>query len=169
MEATSLDGGLDADKAAAPGVRDVYAATDTEKVYVCFTAGTWTEVPASLNIVTHSEPAKALDTEYQNTTDKIKLVVVTVLLEIVTSDNNTLDGIAQASLSIGAVSGALGVASTTRLRCKDVSIVGAGDLMSIRGVVSAFVPKDWYYEVVTAVVGDGQAVTLEEWHEYDLH
>lgn len=36
--------GLDASKAASPASADIYVATDTSKVYVCFSAGTWTEV-----------------------------------------------------------------------------------------------------------------------------
>jgi len=36
--------GLDASKAASPSTNDVYIATDTKRVYVCFASGTWTPV-----------------------------------------------------------------------------------------------------------------------------
>jgi hypothetical protein len=36
--------GLDAAKAASPSTNDVYIATDTKRVYVCFASGTWTPV-----------------------------------------------------------------------------------------------------------------------------
>lgn len=42
--ATSITSGLDADKPAIPAIGDMYGATDTQKLYVCFTAGTWTKV-----------------------------------------------------------------------------------------------------------------------------
>lgn len=43
-EIAAIVGGLDAAKSAAPAVRDVYLATDTKKLYVCYTAGAWTDV-----------------------------------------------------------------------------------------------------------------------------
>jgi len=33
--------GLDADKSTSPSTGDIYVATDTNRVYVCFTAGFW--------------------------------------------------------------------------------------------------------------------------------
>lgn len=38
----SMIAGLDASKAAVPAVNDIYIATDTKRVYICFVAGTWT-------------------------------------------------------------------------------------------------------------------------------
>jgi len=43
-----LKSGLDASKPASPGVGDVYCATDTEKYYICYSAGTWTEVGSKI-------------------------------------------------------------------------------------------------------------------------
>lgn len=37
----SMIAGLDASKAAVPSVNDIYIATDTKRVYICFVAGTW--------------------------------------------------------------------------------------------------------------------------------
>lgn len=42
VEATSIQGGLDANKSATPVSKDVYAATDTNILYICFTDGAWT-------------------------------------------------------------------------------------------------------------------------------
>ncbi len=44
MRATSIQGGLDADKSASPVAEDVYLARDTGILYVCFTSGTWTNI-----------------------------------------------------------------------------------------------------------------------------
>lgn len=41
FSATSVTSGLDADKPASPKPGNQYLATDTEIVYICFTAGTW--------------------------------------------------------------------------------------------------------------------------------
>jgi len=43
-EIYALYGGLDAAKSAAPAAKDVYLATDTSKLYVCYTAGAWTDI-----------------------------------------------------------------------------------------------------------------------------
>lgn len=45
-KAINLTSGLDAAKAASPTVGDVYVATDTTIVYVCYAVGTWTNIGA---------------------------------------------------------------------------------------------------------------------------
>ena len=40
----TFTGGADASKAASPGANDLYIATDTGRVYACYTAGTWTDI-----------------------------------------------------------------------------------------------------------------------------
>ena len=40
---TNVSYGLDASKPASPNTGDIYAATDTEKLYVCYTTGVWTD------------------------------------------------------------------------------------------------------------------------------
>ncbi len=45
-EAAGLKGGLDANKSAAPVSRDIYLATDTHILYVCFTDGAWVNMNA---------------------------------------------------------------------------------------------------------------------------
>lgn len=44
LRATSIAGGIDADKSASPVAEDVYLARDTGILYVCFVSGTWTNV-----------------------------------------------------------------------------------------------------------------------------
>lgn len=48
VEATSFTYGLDAAKKAVPAVSEIYWATDTKKLYVCATTGTWTGLDASV-------------------------------------------------------------------------------------------------------------------------
>ncbi len=40
----SFAGGLDANKSSTPVSRDIYLATDTNKLYICFVGGTWTHL-----------------------------------------------------------------------------------------------------------------------------
>ncbi len=47
-EAVSFDGGLDANKPDDPVSRDIYLATDTHILYVCFTDGAWTGFDAAI-------------------------------------------------------------------------------------------------------------------------
>jgi len=47
-EAASFKGGLDANKPDSPVSRDIYFATDTQKLYVCVVDGTWTGFDASI-------------------------------------------------------------------------------------------------------------------------
>lgn len=47
-EAAHFKGGLDANKSATPVSRDIYLATDTHILYVCFVDGTWTGFDASI-------------------------------------------------------------------------------------------------------------------------
>ena len=49
VQATNIIYGLDAAKPAAPGQGDVWVATDTGKVYIAFTAGTWTDITGESN------------------------------------------------------------------------------------------------------------------------
>ena len=44
LRATSIQGGLDADKSASPVAEDVYLARDTGILYVCFVSGSWTNI-----------------------------------------------------------------------------------------------------------------------------
>jgi len=42
--AAKIKSGLDGNKAAVPGVGDIYVATDTGKIYICFVAASWTVI-----------------------------------------------------------------------------------------------------------------------------
>lgn len=50
VEAHSLKSGLDANKDASPNVGDVYVATDTSKLYVCFVVGAWTNIVGGVTV-----------------------------------------------------------------------------------------------------------------------
>lgn len=47
----AMGAGADASKAASPGANAIYIATDTGRVYVCYTAGTWTDITGLCAIV----------------------------------------------------------------------------------------------------------------------
>ena len=100
--------------------------------------------------VSWAEPARALDTEYQNGT-KMRLVVITC-----SYTSSTMDvlypkiGVASPPLTIVARAG--------------ITAYGAGTFEV--DIPAAFiVPPSWYYN---AVVGFGTP-TFREWHEWDLH
>lgn len=102
------------------------------------------DVDAKLDDVSHSEPTRALDTVYQNTTDKIKFVSVTIFV----SDE-------QANVLIGSSSSP----STVVAVLKDI------DSLNSYRTASFIVPVDWYYEIESTI---GTPIKIE-WHEWDLH
>lgn len=53
-----FNAGVDASKAASPSTNDVYIATDTKRVYVCYSSGTWTaiQVQAGLDASKNASP-----------------------------------------------------------------------------------------------------------------
>jgi len=53
--------GVDASKSGSPAVNEVYVATDTDKVYVCLTAGVWTSVGGSID---HGDLLGLLDDDH---------------------------------------------------------------------------------------------------------
>ena len=101
-------------------------------------------VEAKLDDVTWSEPARALDTIYQNTTGKILFVAAT--LSFGTSE--TIYGKIGSSSPPGTI----------------VAYIGAGSGSTSRGAVSFIVPINWYYKL-EIVAG---TPTLNEWHEWAL-
>lgn len=60
LKASSLQNGADAAKSAAPGVGDVYVATDTTITYFCFAAGAWTNISALYLLLTGGTLSGAL-------------------------------------------------------------------------------------------------------------
>ena len=187
LRATSIQGGLDADKSAGPVAEDVYLARDTGILYVCFVSGTWTNigilylllaggtmsgaiamgthkitgldapianadaarkvdvdtVDAKLDDVTVSQPTRALDTIYQNTTGKLKMVAIVA---------RTLGG-----GNVRVLNGSTSPPGTTVARSYN------GNAEPIYGTMTFRVPPSWYYELET-VAG---TPTITEWTEWD--
>ena len=104
-------------------------------------------VNAKLDDVTHSEPEAALDTEYQNTTGKIKLVTVSIWLGDTEEANALIDSSSPPSIIVAQV---------------DNTTVGADTVVVS---MTFIVPPSWYYMVEST----SGAPTLMDWHEWDLH
>lgn len=69
-----FDAGLDASKASVPSTNDMYIATDTKRVYVCFASGTWTAVQLSSG-ADASKQASPLAGELYVATDTGKIYI----------------------------------------------------------------------------------------------
>lgn len=102
-----------------------------------------------LDNVSSSEPSRVLDTVYQNTSGKIRLVSVGVSLS-----GGVNEGV---YLKIGASSPP---ATTIGMINRTASNTGNAQLMG-----SFIVPPSWYYKVETYQ----GTPTLQDWHEWDLH
>ena len=145
---TSIQHGLDADLSVAPSSGDAYVATDTKKVYICYVDGIWTDLLEALYDVSWSEPARAIDVIYQNTSEKIKVVSITVDI-----DKSLDEGI---QIQVGAASPPVTVVA----RLRDDSAAAGGVHMSATFIV----PVNYYYRAAT----DNATPFLDEWHEWDL-
>lgn len=111
--------------------------------------------------VSHSEPARALDTVYQNTSGKTRFVTVNV-------DGKAEDTIGKtqslAEVNIGSSSppGTL----VARIGIDGMTVTGGTLEISMRSACSFIVPPSWYYEVEKYV--EGVSLSLVDWHEWDL-
>lgn len=92
----------------------------------------------------HTEPTRAIDTIYQNTSGKLRLITVTV----------TCLNADYAYLEIG---------STTPPATK-VAQVGNTGAGRVDGSLSAIIPVNWYFRLVTSA----GTPNILEWHEWDL-
>lgn len=144
-DVTSIDSGLDAAKSASPGVGDIYLATDTARLYLCYTAGTWTGFDIRLNVVTQSQPVRALDTEYQAST---QIRVINVYIGTAPGEHATL------------YDGAASPPATEIARVYN----GAGNADDIAANIVAIIPPLYYYKITST----GGAPTLLKWTEWDL-
>jgi len=64
--------GRDADKSASPDAGDLYIATDTNKVYACFSSGTWTELVSGVGDMLKA----TYDTDESDVVDKAEDLVI---------------------------------------------------------------------------------------------
>lgn len=103
-------------------------------------------VDAKLDDVSVAQPARVIDTEYQNTSGK--LLLVTVVIACTSAE--------AASLDIGAAS----PPGTTVARSSAGTLSSGTD----RSTVMAIVPPSYYYKVVTV----NGTPAIAEWTEYTL-
>jgi len=68
--ATSIEHGPDANKAAVPDVGDVYQADDTERLYVCFSYGLWTDLFAEIRLLPKAFSSGPEGTVFYDSVDK---------------------------------------------------------------------------------------------------
>lgn len=192
LRATSIQGGLDADKSASPVAEDVYLARDTGILYVCFVSGAWTNigilylllaggtmsgaiamgtnkitgvgapvastdaarksevdtVSALLDNASVAQPARVIDTIYQNTGGKIRVVTVSLVI------------------SLGVTETAQAVIGSSSPPTTDAASVGhsSGATGADYGSMTFIVPPSWYYRVNSAT----GTPTIDNWIEYDL-
>ena len=115
---------------------------------------------------TRSEPARALDTNYQNTTGRPVMVVSSIEVET----GNTGSGIykyGKLDLLIGSSSPPTTNINTVTQGAQVYS-AGADYVLGTMTLVG-IVPDNYYYKILeTSDLGSGGAVTLKEWHEYQL-
>ena len=168
VEATAFRSGLDADKPASPAAGDIWLARDTDKLYVCLVAGAWTAYKHQLNEVTWSKPTRALDTIYQNTSGKIKYVSVSVLCWLQVAGTE-MSGESRVTAQMGASS-----PPTTEVarveRGPDLNITGTAIMRASSTLnLSFIVPINYYYRLVTYTTIHGQAPSIMDWCEWDLH
>lgn len=100
-------------------------------------------VDAKLDDVSHAEPTRALDTEYQNST-KIRVVSITI----------------EAGTGLDTPIAYIGSSSPAGTVVARVSV----DTSTPMGTMTFAVPPSYYYRVVST--GDE---SINEWHEWDLH
>jgi len=129
-------------------------------------AGSLDFVHDALDDVTGAEPTRALNTIYQNTSGKIRLVIIEVGYWLQTSDT-VLTGDSLGAAKIGSASPPTTVVATVGIYTYGITSATSG---IIRGNDAAtfIVPPGYYYKLETSISGDGQTPVLHDWYEWDL-
>ncbi len=156
--ASKINSGADANKAASPIAGDVYLATDTSLMYVCFVTGTWESFTIPLNSVSQTQPTRSFDVIYHHTGTKIKLVVVVVQFTL----GMTLN--AYGNVEIRCDTGV--TPSTPVARAKMVQ-QELGAAVTEFATLVFLVPPDYYYTAVSATILSA-AVAKYAWTESDI-
>jgi hypothetical protein len=120
-----------------------------------------------LDDVSVAKPTRALDTIYQNTGGKIRLVSVTALCQVV-KIATAVDGYSFINAYCDANSSPSTFVSRFGLKITFDGLATQGDSNALGSVV-LIVPPSYYYKVGTSIWGDGRAPVLNDWVEYDLH
>lgn len=112
-------------------------------------------------------PVRAIDTIYQNTSGKLMFVICSIVVQITTTNGTDIDGYGAGGLYIHSATPPNGHPhSQYYIRCEDMSCVGAADYFECSNVLTGWVPDNYYYEVQTSLVADGNATTIRQWTEY---
>lgn len=102
-----------------------------------------------LDDCSHSEPSRAKDTIYQNTSGKVRFVTIAIEVD---------GGVAEyAEAEIGSSS----PPTITVAPIGHASGVGGDEELSL----SFIVPPSWYYRLTEST----GTIEIREWHEWDLH
>ncbi|KKN30530.1 hypothetical protein LCGC14_0833150 [marine sediment metagenome] len=115
-------------------------------------------------------PTRDLAITYQNTSGKIRFVIVSAYCKVESSDG-TLDGSAYVRAKIGSTSppsnsvDQVGLYSGEKLTGLNVVINRLVGNFSM----AFLVPPDWYYLISISKAGDGVWPTKAMWSEWDLH
>jgi len=107
--------------------------------------------------------SRSLDTEYENTSKKWLMLVVSVSVKARTNSN----GNAQAAALIGAASPA--ATQIAVVKSGTHGIAGTNDdFVVAQGTMTFFVPPGWFYEIESTIAGGTDEVTLVDWWETEL-
>jgi len=123
--------------------------------------GSWAGTPTDF----YSNPARALDVGYQNTTAKVRWVSVGVALPIVKAAGGSTNSTHVIIAKIGPTS-----AVTLRAGIAGISVIVTLTgyyLFAIFSPLTFAVPPDYYYKIVTAKSGDTGTPIINAWMEWD--
>ena len=198
LRATSIAGGLDADKSASPVAEDVWLARDTGILYACFVSGTWTNIgnlylllaggtmSGALAMGSNKITGLAAPTANADAARKLDVDTVNAKLDDVTVSQPTRAiGTIYRNTSGKIMHAVIQVTNTTTAGTHVAAIgmlIGASSppatVLGIAGTVFTVgvfyvtatfeVPPDYYYEVTDESSGGG-VTALDRWTEWLEH
>ena len=110
------------------------------------------------NQIEHFEPTRALNTLYQNTGGKIRIVVGSVYCSL-----SGASGSSYIEVQVGLTSSVSNIHKAGILGFESGGVVFEGEFPFM-----LLVKSGWYYKIVSHSGVGGVAPALTEWHEYDL-
>lgn len=121
-----------------------------------------------LKAVSWATPAYAFDTIYQNTSGKLRLVVIEATCRVIATDGDC-DGYSGYGVVIGPTTPPGGHVYQAELRAELHGLTVTTNYMKNYLTTAFLVPPDYYYEAVAYQFEDGELPVLMTWNEYDLH